>query len=158
MKKLIILIVMVVMVLSVGGCGQQTPDYSFSAKEFVNDCFYNHGTPKDSITKACKHYENKLISLSVSGLELSGMSDGSDHVEVLVAERNGVSVWLWIKMKNKIGGEKYRKRLAAFVLFSRDHSVKIYARFKGMDFGKNALLFDFYDGEFLDEKNEPLFP
>lgn len=149
MKKLIVLIMMVVMALSVGGCGGNEAivpkeDYKFTAKEFVDDCIENHG---DEIIKSLKAslqlYKGKRIELK--GGVFSNSNNG-DLVLLSGGQRgNGVAV-----VRLSFRNVEDRKR------FKEKDYVKISARFNNLDFktvgdDSGALLFDFDDAIFMNK-------
>ncbi|MCQ2361493.1 MAG: hypothetical protein MJ048_00460 [Acidaminococcaceae bacterium] len=156
MKKLIILIMMVVMALSVGGCGGNEPtvpkaDYSFTAQDFVRDYFSNYYgkgafdsvkiADKFNVKKFDKIYQNKRIEIS-GIIEMITKTNDNHHVVTFYVpqgEKLAIVLRVFVRDKNTLDRLKKKDFIKMSCLF--DGIVENYEHKEFL-----VVTFDFIDG------------
>ena len=151
MKKILSLVMVFVMALCLGGCGQDIPkaDYTFTTEELIDDCFQKHGTDiGESVLTAEKFYFNKRIELI--GFVYSNSKEykfkGPKFAVLHGRVSDKMAIWFKIVFRNEEDRNKFLEK----------EYVKLSARFKmlsgGEDSGgKYVVIFEFDDGIFLEK-------
>ncbi len=135
-------------IFCLNGCEAEVPnaDYTFPAKEFVNDCIEKHGSNyADSLVEAEKFYCNKRII--VKGGVMANKKD-ADFAVISGGELGREGKTTVVVLRIAFRDEADRQN------FEAKEYVKVSARFMNCTFNtKNpnvaVLTFDFDDGIFL---------
>lgn len=143
MKKILGLVMVIVLALCLGGCGQDAipkADFSFSAQDFMMDCFLNHDKePAYSLVKANRIYGNKRIE--INGEIMVKSKEGDFQIVLGFRQVEKIKSVLRVSVRDRNILDKLNENdfIKMSCLFE-----KVYLRHPKEE--ESIFYFDFYDG------------